>query len=294
MVRVLSLILTALPILIAWLLSANWGPGTHIRLAERLIEEDSDQIPSDLRSLIKTHQDHFLYGNIAADIIHYKNYGGLKNHCHNWNIRERLLSHAHTDAEHAFILGYLCHLAADVIAHHHFVPFHIVYGLPPRLLGHVYWEARLDGRVAEHHWDRIDLLRVNKSIQQNDELILKAVPKRAFSHVTNKLIFNHVLLARSRRSWRAIIDQMGSREPRGVLQDKFIQDCDDACRKSLIATFQEDSLQALRELDPNGHLQLSDCRLLRQELIEDYGSRTAAVEASRQAASLKFGLNDTV
>jgi hypothetical protein len=121
----------------------------------------------------------FLYGNIAADIINFKSYGGVKNHCHNWNIQERLESLAQSDGARAFILGYLCHLAADIVAHNHFVPYHVVYNFPPRLLGHAYWEAMADSKVRDVEWHQIDRLKRAKSIHAFDRLVHRAVRWRA-------------------------------------------------------------------------------------------------------------------
>ena len=286
--------MTALVILLLiglWILAPSWGPGTHIQFARWLMERDADQLPSEARRLIEAHPSHFLYGNIAADIIHIKKYGGLKNHCHNWNIRERLAEHADTDEEQAFVLGYLCHLAADVVAHNHFVPYQVVHGLPPRLLGHVYWEARADGRVADRHWEVIDGLRLDRSLHEDDEMIIRAVPKRAFSHTTNKLIFNNILLARSRRSWRSIMDQMKARNPRGTLHREYLRRCYEACRRHLIATFHEDALAELRQYDPNGHEALAGSQRLRRELIEEHGNRAEAAEASRHVAERLYGIH---
>ncbi len=282
--------LATLIVVTLWILAPRWGPGTHILFARRLLDEDRDEIPAEARQRITAHESHFLYGNIAADIINFKNYGDLKDHCHNWNMRERLQEIADTEAEQAFILGYLCHLAADVVAHNHFVPYQLVHGLPPRLLGHIYWEARADGRVPEAHWETIDSLRLDRSLHENDRLIVEAVPKRAFSLKTNKLIFNNVLLARSRRSWRAIMDQMVTRTPRGTLHRDYLTLCYETCRAHMLATFHEDSLAGLRTFDPNGHAALSESLRLRRELIGAHGSRAAAADASRDEAERRYGL----
>jgi hypothetical protein len=245
-----------------------------------------------LRRLIQAHAPHFLYGNIAADIINFKKYGGLKEHCHNWNMKERLGEHADTDQEQAFLLGYLCHLAADVVAHNHFVPYQLVHGLPPRLLGHVYWEARADGRVPEAHWETIDELRLDRSLHENDRLVAGAVPKRMLSLTTNKAIFNNVLLARSRRSWRGIMDQMKTLSPRGHLDREFLAACVEACWRNMHAVFRDETLGELRDRDPNGHAALAGSLRVRRELIEEHGSRSAAAEASRVEAERRYGFGE--
>jgi hypothetical protein len=275
------------------LLVPRWGPGTHILLASRMLDADAEraplEVPSELRRLITAYAPHFLYGNIAADIINFKKYGGLKDHCHNWNMKERLGEHADTDAEQAFVLGYLCHLAADVVAHNHFVPYQLVHGLPPRLLGHLYWEARADGRVPEAHWETIDGMRLDRSLHENDRLIAGAVPRRALSLTANKAIFNNVLLARSRRSWRGIMDQMKTLSPRGHLDRDFMATCIEACFRNMHAVFRDDTLAELRELDPNGHAALTECIGMRRHLLEEHGNRSAAADASRGVAEKRFG-----
>ena len=67
----------------------QWGPGTHISLATRLVTERRDEIPRDKLALLDRYPNDFLYGNIAADIITMKKFGGIDNHCHNWNIHQR-------------------------------------------------------------------------------------------------------------------------------------------------------------------------------------------------------------
>ena len=268
----------------------SWGSGIHIQFARRFLEEDLPELPPDLQSLLRHHEDQFLYGNIAPDIISYKNYGGLKNHCHNWNIRERLREHAESPADEAFIWGYLCHLAADVVAHQHFVPFHIVYELPPRVFGHLYWEARYDGTVAPDHWQRIDSLRLDRALRDSDQLILKAVPKRAFPYSTNKLIFNHVLLARSRRSWRKIIDGAIARRPAPTFVEHFVDQCLEECSEQLRRVFRESDEKELISRDPNGHAELAETTTLRKQLRAESANSATALEASRAAAEERFGL----
>src|SRR5262245_37826704 len=102
----------------AWLAlrGLGWGPGIHIQLTRKVLSQiraSLHQTPE--HKLVLDHPDAFFYGNIAADLINFKNYGGMKNHCHNWNIQERLSLLAETSLERAFVLGYLCHLAADVV-----------------------------------------------------------------------------------------------------------------------------------------------------------------------------------
>src|SRR6185369_13819255 len=92
-----------------------WGPGHHLEFAERVHRRRREMLPLDVASLIHEERDAFEYGNIAADIINFKAYGGAYSHCHRWTIIEEMRAQARTPREEAFVLGYLSHLAADTI-----------------------------------------------------------------------------------------------------------------------------------------------------------------------------------
>ena len=117
----------------------------------------------------------------AADIINMKAYGGHHNNCHRWTIVEEMRARATTDTEEAFILGYLSHLAADTIAHNHFVPYHLVRYARGRGLGHLYWELNADRLIAESRWDIVTDLKDAGELSALDGLINATVPKKALS-----------------------------------------------------------------------------------------------------------------
>ncbi len=272
-------------------MSASWGPGTHIYLSSLLLKRMKRRLPPTQVQLLEGHRESFLYGSIAADIINFKNYGGMKNHCHNWNIKERLEVLLTVEEERAFLQGYLCHLAADIVAHNHYVPFHLVYGLPPKMLGHTYWEARADGVVTEEHWHIIDGLRNHRLLRENDRIINQAVPKKALSLSSNKWIFNNILLARSKKSWRAIMEQMRSQKPRGEIHQRFLSECHRRCLENMFSVFDAAGLEELRAQDPSGRETLREARKLRRQLIEKHGTRAAGSDEAKAIAKRRFKLD---
>ncbi|MEM7167172.1 MAG: zinc dependent phospholipase C family protein [Planctomycetota bacterium] len=282
---VLCLILTVFARIVG---SSSWGPGTHIHFALRLLDRMHGRLQPQQCKLLDEHRDAFLYGNIAADIINFKRYGGLRNHCHNWNVKERFEALIDAEHEYAFLYGYLCHLAADVVAHNHFVPYHILYDLPPRLLGHTYWEARADDPIAEEVWDQIDTLRNARELHANDEIINQAVRRKALSLTSNKWIFNNVLLARSKRAWRDVMEQMRTRKPRRELQDDFLERCHEAAIANMWSVFDDLELRAMRDQDPNGLECLQEARKTRRRLILKYGSREAGAQEARVVATRNY------
>ena len=51
-----------------------------------------------------------------------KKYAAAGRHCHSWPVGFEILDRARDEPLRAFSLGYLAHLAADVVAHNYFVP----------------------------------------------------------------------------------------------------------------------------------------------------------------------------
>ncbi len=282
---ILSVLLTSGFVLCLLAIGLGWGPGIHIQLTQRILDQirrRRDSRPE--HRIVLAHTDAFFYGNIAADIVNFKNYGGVKNHCHNWNIQERLQALAHTDLERAFILGYLCHLAADVIAHNHFIPYHFVCGLPPRFLGHAYWEALADAAVTDEEWEIVSDLRYDKDLHQNDRLIWNAVRRRVLGTRSNKWIFNNILLLNLRRSWRELIRLARTRRARYPLDGEFFQHCLTRCLHDMMCVFETERLSLLKVRDPTGREALRGARILRRDLRITHDSVLSARRASRRMA----------
>ena len=115
----------------------NWGPGNHLEFALRVLRARR-KLAEEPARLLRQERAAFLYGNIAADLISFKAYGGHYNHCHRWTIVREMRARATSPAQEAFALGYLAHLAADTIAHNHYVPYHLARYARSKGLGHLY------------------------------------------------------------------------------------------------------------------------------------------------------------
>ncbi len=181
---------------------AGWGPGNHLEFEARVWRRRKELLPPRVCALISAERSSWQYGHIAADLINFKAFGGHYNHCHRWTIVDEMRGLARTNAEEAFALGYLAHLAADTIAHNHFVPYHLARFARGRGLGHLYWEMNADRFVADERWEVVTRLKDQAGLDELDQLVNRTVPHKAFSMVTNKIIFNHVLLVSERKRWR--------------------------------------------------------------------------------------------
>ena len=190
------------------LLAFSWGPGHHLEFAQRVYRRRKEHLNRDFVTLLEEHKSSYFYGNIAADIINFKAYGGSYNHCHRWAIVEEMRELAETSSQRAFILGYLSHLAADSIAHNHFVPYHLARFARTSGLGHLYWEMNADRFISDARWKLLAELRNDVELDELDWLVNETVPKKALSMRTNKLIFNHVLLISHRDRWRRGMEKL--------------------------------------------------------------------------------------
>ena len=114
-----------------------WGPYAHLDFGHQVLKNLS-LLPAHMRALLQAFPFDYLYGCIYADVIIGKNRATFAKHCHNWKVAFDIFHHAETLRQRAFMLGYLSHLAADIIAHNYFVPFKIVESWPTRFLKHLF------------------------------------------------------------------------------------------------------------------------------------------------------------
>ncbi len=125
-----------------------WTPGTHVFLGEALLRSSS-LLPTATAELLRAFPYDFLYGSIAADTSIAKKYAAAGRHCHSWTVGFEILERARDEPLRAFSLGYLAHLAADVIAHNYFVPRQLAITSSTAALGHSYWENRFETHLGE-------------------------------------------------------------------------------------------------------------------------------------------------
>ena len=267
----------------ACLLVLGWGPGNHLEFALRLYRSRRRRLPSAVATLLREERSAFLYGNIAADIINFKGFGGHYNHCHRWTIVEAMREHAETPAQHAFIYGYLCHLAADTIAHNHFVPYHLTRYARSKGLGHLYWEMRADRFVPESRWKTITALKSDRTLDALDELVNRAVPRKFLSMRTNKLVFNHVLLISERDRWRRGVDRLHERSST-PLDEEFLELFRRAAVARMRLALQGDGIEKLHHIDTNGKHAQSKAWRRRKRVLRSFASGRARRDRSETAA----------
>ncbi len=259
-----------------------WGPGHHLEFAARVYRR-RDRLPKSVARVLEKERDAFFYGSLAADIINIKAYGGDYNHCHRWQIIDEMRELAQTDAQEAFINGYLAHLAADTIAHNHFVPYHLCRYARTKGLGHLYWELNADRFISESRWKIVNRLKTHEEIAELDDLVNLTVPKKALSMGTNKVIFNHVLLVSERDGWRKMMERIHPRQKVG-LQKGFLSLFQKAATARVELALSPAGFKKLRQVDPNGKQAQKQAFSLRRNILHRWAPGRMRQEESERLA----------
>lgn len=260
-----------------------WGPGHHLEFSERVWRRRNELLPRDMALLIDEERAAYDYGNIAADIINFKTYGGAYSHCHRWEIVDEMRALSTSKRQEAFCAGYLSHLAADTIAHNHFVPYHLARYARTKGLGHLYWEMNADRFVPESRWERVSKLKTQDALGELDDLVNRTVPKKALSMRTNKIIFNHVLLVSERERWRSGMARIHPIS-KVTLTKGFLARFQDAAVDRIRLSLHPRGLRVIREVDANGHAAQKRAMSQRLDVLARWATPRARGDRSEELA----------
>jgi hypothetical protein len=157
-----------------------WGPLTHMYLGNELLSYTS-LIPAGILALLRKHKQDFLYGNLMADIILGKKYLPDDKSSHSWDVGLKLLDQAKTWPERAFAYGYLCHLAADSVAHEALTE-------EKGNMGHTWVEMKADSLIDKTYW--LQTVLISRKVRKRSDLLLEhSLDRYIFSFKTNKRLY---------------------------------------------------------------------------------------------------------
>ncbi|TAN44268.1 MAG: hypothetical protein EPN22_07215 [Nitrospirae bacterium] len=164
--------------------SLAWGPMTHAYLANEVFAY-APLIPAGILALIKKYRQDFLYGNLMADMILGKKYLPDEKNTHSWDVGFRLLDQAEMGSEQAFVYGFLCHLAADTVAHNTFTEETLN-------VEHAWLEMKADSIINKAYW--FQSVTISRAVQRrNDRFMEDSLDRFMFSFNTNKRIFKGIV-----------------------------------------------------------------------------------------------------
>ena len=263
-----------------------WTPGTHIYLGETVLSSLA-QLSAPMADLLRAYPFDFLYGNIAADSSMAKRYAPLGRHCHYWHVGQEIHDLATSDALRAFGLGYLCHLAADTVAHNYFVPRQLMITSSTAAVGHSYWETRVETHLGDAYAKSakdVILLKHAEADAHLDRIISPTI----FSVRTNRRLFRGMVHLTESSSWQRAT-QVAREYSRWPLTDEDVERHLGMAYDYMAELLGGDDTPA-HQLDPSGERPLKMAKELRRRVLRDSGRRnTARLET---AALEHFGLPD--
>lgn len=265
-----------------------WGGGIHLQVGLNVLA-NSALIPAGIAALIQANSLDFLYGCIAADITLGKKFTHYLLNCHRWSVGKKVLQSARTASEQACAYGYLCHLAADTIAHNYFVPYKIMRSFATVTMKHTYWEMRFETFVEKEIWDKAREV-CGSDQRANDDLLRRVVAPTLFSFGTNKRIFNSIMLLSRLEKWQKVMQTLSD-------NSRYVLDEDD--RAEYLRLIEEGVLDFLQHpdesdlllADPTGERALAMAEAVRKNLRLLYKSgRMTKTEGLDQVEALKKNL----
>jgi hypothetical protein len=236
-------------------------------------------LPPAIAALLGAFPYDFLYGSIAADTSIAKKYAPAGRHCHAWHVGQEIFDRAHDEPLRAFALGYLAHLAADVVAHNYYVPRQLAATSSTAALGHSYWESRFETHLGERHARRareVILLDHTRSDAHLDRILSPTI----FSTHTNRRIFRGMVYVTDTESWQRIY-RVASEKSRWDLPEDDV-----AAYVTRSYDFIMDFLVRLESsepytFDPSGDEPLRLAKRIRRAALQSGGADEVREEAER-------------
>ena len=259
-----------------------WTPGTHVFLGEAVLRS-LGHLPEAIADLLRAFPADFLYGSIAADTSMAKKYVPTGRHCHSWAVGLEIHDAAPDEPMRAFALGYLAHLAADSIAHNHFVPKQLAVTASTSSLGHSYWESRFEthlGPACARQARDVILLDHSRA----DGLLDRILSPTIFSTQTNRRIFRGMVHAADSESWQRIFGLMTENSRWDLTEvevGRYVERSYDSIVDFLVHFDRSESYR----LDPSGDEALRRAKRVRREALRSGGPERVNEEAERH-----FGL----
>jgi hypothetical protein len=163
-----------------------WGPGVHLCLGNYFLS-NLHLLTASTAQLLQENGFAFLYGALSADMLVGKGRELTPNHCHSWDAGLRLLRKVEAPDLRSYALGYLSHLASDVVAHNYYVPNMLQLNKRRGRVGHVSVELRVDRQMS---YSNKQLRRIiQTSWREADELLLQTLRQSRMGFSLKKMVY---------------------------------------------------------------------------------------------------------
>jgi hypothetical protein len=247
-----------------------WGPATHVKLAGDLLNL-LPLIPSAIGGLLSRFAVDYVFGNVAADVVFAKRLSKVKQFCHHWSTGFELLSSAKNDRSRAFAYGYLCHLAADTVAHGKFVPRQVTASNSTLNFGHLYWELRADHVLDPAVWRRLRQV-ITADHEAHHALMSRRLTDTFLPFSMNRHLFDRINNLVSRRGTHRTL-QLLEFCSRFELSKDLVTSYHTECVERMLCLLTHGQRSPLLREDPNGTAALAYTRATRRQIriLSRYG-----------------------
>jgi hypothetical protein len=240
-----------------------WGVGVHLQIGSHILA-NLQSLPLSLQTLLTAFPHDFLYGCISADITLGKKFTHYLEHCHSWRMGKKILDAATTDRQRACAYGYLAHLGADCAAHAYYVPFKMVRTFNTVLLGHAYWELRIEAGVDPQIWALARAI-ARKDFPENDAMMRSVLSDTIFSFNTNKRLFNSLMLLNRLQHWQKMLRSL-SNASKWTIEEEDREEYLNLAMQSAMSVLAQMEQSPFWKADPTGERALGAARMIRKNL----------------------------
>jgi len=240
-----------------------WGIGVHLQIGSHILA-NLQTLPPALQTLLAALPHDFLYGCISADITIGKKFTHYLEHCHSWRMGKKILDAAVTDRQRACAYGYLAHLGADCAAHSYYVPFKMVRTFNTVLLGHAYWELRIEAGVDPQIWALARTI-ARKDFHENDALMRSVLSDTIFSFATNKRLFNSLMLLNRLQQWQKMLRSLNNAS-KWTIEEEDREEYLGLATQSAMSVLAQMEQSPFWKADPTGERALKAAQMIRKNL----------------------------
>ncbi|WP_461833626.1 zinc dependent phospholipase C family protein [Desulfothermus sp.] len=234
-----------------------WGPASHISIG-LYIFDNLNLLMSQVTDIILKYPHYFLYGCISPDVLIGKGKKISKAPTHNWNTGFSLLKSNDIRVK-SYSLGYLSHLASDVIAHNYFVPNMLqLFKLNRGKIFHVLIEGLIDRSLNVEASILKDIM--NRNFKDVDLQLINTIKNKKSTFKIKKMLFKKGISLNFFRSASKEIN-------RGMIEKKlhsswdYVIDMLDMSKKLTIEILNKQEKSSLINYDPMGFKHLKVAKL---------------------------------
>jgi hypothetical protein len=185
----------------------------------------------------------------------------------------------------SFGLGYLCHLAADTVAHNYFVPRQLVLTSSTASVGHSYWESRVETHLGDTYARTArDIILQDHS--QADAHLDRIISPTIFSVRTNRRLFRGMVHITETQGWQRGMQAARDRSRWDVTDADVERHLSQSF--DFMAALLTEADPATRQLDPSGERPLKVAKEMRRETLREFGRRETG--RLQSVADEHFGL----